>query len=110
MDRISTLTVHAAALSFLLPLAGCLFPAGSGHENFKKIMQSQVGKSANDPYIDRNHYRSRRVAVKELPNGNLEEQYDLIHNCPVFFEIDKAAERIVGWRYEGGAQDCIVVP
>jgi hypothetical protein len=63
-------------------------------------MQAEIGKNADDPGADRNRYRRLRVAVKELPNGNVEEQYDLIRN-PVYFEIDKVTRKIVNWRYEG---------
>src|SRR5688572_18615778 len=84
--------VRCAVVLFLL-LAGCLFPRG--HENFKKIMQFDVGKSADDPSAYRNHYRRRLIATKKLPTGNIEEKFDR-GTCPVYFEIDPVARKIVG--------------
>src|SRR2546427_12071774 len=107
MDRVSTLTVHAAALLFFFPLAGCLFPAGTGHENFKKSMQSDVGESMDNPYVYRNQYRNRLVETRELLNGNIEEKFNRHPRCPVFFEINKKSRTIVGWRYEGTDDDCV---
>ena len=110
MNRVSTLTIPATALLFFLPLAGCLFAAGTGHENFKNMMQSNVGKSMDDPYVYRNRYRSLLMGTRELPNGNIEEKFNRHPRCPVFFEIDKKARTIVGWRYEGTDHDCVIVP
>ena len=72
-------------------------------------MQGQVGRSTDDPDIYRNRYPEFRVATKMLANGNVEEEFNrgVRGQCRVFFEIDKLAERIVGWRYEG---DCVILP
>ena len=100
--------MHAVVFPLLVSLAGCLY--GSGHENFVKSMQAEVGMRADDPYAYRNQYRNRRVSVRDLPNGNIEEKYDRHPKCPVFFEINKTKEEIVGWRYEGTEKDCVIVP
>ncbi len=82
------------------------------HRNFKNIMQLEVGKPIDHPYITRNEYPSRRVASRVLPNGNTEEEFKSGRGlrCRVFFEIDNKAQKIVGWRYEGGQEDCAIVP
>lgn len=96
------------ALSALL--AACSFL--DAHQNFKDIMQLDVGRSIDDPYNTRNRYRDRRVASRALPNGNTEEEFKagIGLKCRVFFEIDNKAAKIVGWRYEGSKEDCAIVP
>ena len=64
----------------------------------------------DDPNALRNRYGRFRAGVKELPNGNVEEQYDFVRNCPVYFEIDKVTRKIVNWRYEGTEKDCRITP
>jgi len=102
--------MRTAVLLFWIPLSACLFPGGQGHANFKKIMQSDIGKRADDPYVYRNHYRNLLVDTRELPNGNIEEKFNRLPQCPVFFEIDKRSRKIVGWRYEGSEENCVIVP
>ena len=83
---------------------------GSGHENFKAFMQRNVGKSIYDPSAYKNYYRDTFVTKKKLTNGNIEEEYESVKNCQVFFEIDNSTKKIVRWRYEGTEQDCSIVP
>lgn len=47
-----------------------------------------------------------------LANGNIEEEFKsgTRHKCRVYFEIDKSTERVVGWRYEGSEDDCVILP
>jgi len=89
--------------------SGCLFPGGTGHENFKSFMARDVGKSADDPDTYRNRYRSRLVGTRQLPDGNVEEQFAR-GSCPVFFEINRRTNTIAGWRYEGTEENCVIVP
>lgn len=86
--------------------------SGGSHENFMNIMQLQVGKSTDNPYLTRNRYPDRRVDSRVLQNGNVEEEFQAGHKlrCRVFFEIDNKAAKIVGWRYEGSSEDCAIVP
>jgi len=109
MELKSTLR-SALALTLCAVLTACA--SGRGHQNFKNIMQLEVGKSADAPYAYRNHYRERRIASRTLPNGNIEEEYRSGRgpHCRVYFEIDEAAGKIVNWRYEGTEQDCVIVP
>ena len=75
-------------------------------------MAHDIGRSTGDPYAYRNRIRLWLLSTKSLPNGNVEEEFKFGRHlsCLVYFEIDKRAERIVGWRYEGTAQDCVIVP
>lgn len=84
---------------------------GVAHENFKKAMDRQVGKNADDPGAYLVYYRRLHVSTTLLPNGNTEEQYRAGRDpCRVYFEVDKASRKIVGWRYEGTQEDCAIVP
>ena len=97
-------------LVLLVLPAACV--SGSGHENFKNTMQAEIGKNSDDRYAYRNHYRNLFIGAKELPGGNVEEGFRSGRgpNCRVYFEIDKAARKIVSWRYEGAEKDCVIVP
>ena len=98
------------ALTLSALLTACLYT--SGHKVFLHNMQFEVGKSADDPYSYRNLYRRRLLSAKDLPNGNLEEEFPdgRRERCRVFFEIDKVARKIVSWRYEGTEDDCATTP
>ena len=82
------------------------------HQNYVRARQLQIGRSIDDPYAVRNRYPDRRVGVRALPNGNIEEEFKdgLGLRCRTFFEIDNKAGKIVAWRYEGTKQDCAIVP
>ena len=103
-------------LYLVLPIALCISltacASGGAHKNFKNIMSGQVGRSADDPDIERNRYRNLRIGSRTLPNGNTEEEFKSGRGlrCRVFFEIDNKAGKIVGWRYEGSREDCAIVP
>jgi hypothetical protein len=71
-------------------------------------MSNHVGKSADDPSTDTARYRERRIEVRTLPNGNIEEGYPLFRACRYYFEIDKATRKIVNWRFEGPENDCVI--
>ena len=84
----------------------------SPHENYKSIMQSDIGRSADDPSVYRKKAHFYFLGVKYLANGNAEEEYKAGRRliCRVYFEIDKGTAKIVGWRYEGTERDCVIVP
>jgi hypothetical protein len=85
--------------------------AGIAHENFKKVMDRQIGKNADDPGAYLVYYKERRIGTTLLPNGDTEEQYRAGREpCRVYFRIDKATRKIINWRYEGSEQDCVIVP
>lgn len=97
---------------FALVLCASLTACASGraHENFISRMQRHVGRSADDPNTSINHYPENLGDAMNLPNGNIEQQYRFGPGCEVYFEIDKASRRIVGWRYEGTEETCVLVP
>ena len=99
-----------AVITLGASLAACA--SGNSNENFKNIMSGQVGRTTDDPDIERNRYRNLQVGTKMLPNGNAEEQFKSGRGlrCRVFFEIDNKAAKIVGWRYEGSDEDCTITP
>ena len=84
--------------------------AGRAHQNFKNHFQWDVGRSAEDPQVSFNYYREDRGPATVLPNGNSEQQYHFGTGCEVFFEIGKESKKIVGWRYEGTEETCVLVP
>lgn len=75
-------------------------------------MNVDIGRSSTEPYAYRNRVRSLFVSSRELPNGNVEEQFrgGRGPTCRVFFEINEREKRIVSWRYEGTEFDCGIVP
>src|SRR5437899_9568442 len=89
----------ALVVALSVPLSACT--SGSGHENFKRSMQGQVGRSADDPNVPTNRYPEDRGSQRVLSNGNLEQEYRFAPACKVYFEIDKATRKIIRWRYEG---------
>lgn len=99
----------SVVLALCTSLSACA--AGIAHENFKKVMDRQVGKSADDPGAYLAYYRRLHVGTTLLPNGDTEEQYRAGRDpCRVYFRIDKASRKIMGWRYEGSERDCVIVP
>jgi hypothetical protein len=91
-------------------LAACATPVE--HNNFKEVMSRQVGKSIDDADAYPVFYRLREVNAKQLPNGNLEEQYAAGRNgrCQLYFEVEPVARRIVRWSFDGSERDCVIVP
>jgi hypothetical protein len=98
------------ALILIAIVVGCA--AGSAHENFKSLMQLQVGRNIDNPYYFGNRYAGSRIATRTLANGNSEEEFPIgyRHRCRVFFEIDKSTRTIIGWRYEGVEENCGITP
>lgn len=98
--------IMATALcTLLLACAG-----GQAHDNFKSRMERHVGRSIEDTNNSMNRYPENRGTSTNLPNGNIEQQYHFSPSCEVYFEIDKASQKIIGWRYEGNEIDCALVP
>lgn len=100
-------------LLWLVLIAGCA-SGGGAHQNFKNVIQGDVGMSIHYPNISLNRYRDWRGDVRKLGNGNIEYQYfwggPKYGKCVVFYEVDKASERIVGVRFEGTPDTCYLVP
>jgi hypothetical protein len=78
------------------------------HRNFLHVIQSDVGMSINYRDILWNRYPESRRGIRMLENGNNELQYAWRQSkeCMVYFEVDKASERIVAFRFEGTKTSC----
>lgn len=93
-----------------ISLAACA-SSGSAHQNFKSIMSGQVGKDADSPSARAARNPGNLIGVKTLPNGHLEEAYSKGRGaCRYYFEIDQSTRRVIGWRYEGSEDACVIVP
>ncbi len=100
-------TVALLSLGVILLTAtavGCAHE--SAHENFNRIMNGQVGKSASDPTTDIGRYWSNRIGETKLSNGNTEIGFRHSRECRYFFQIDKTTNKIVAWRFEGTEDTC----
>lgn len=100
--------MRAAAVIALL-LAGCA-STNADYENFKQVMDRQVGRGIDDPDAYPVFYRLRELNSKSLPNGNLLQQYAAGRNgrCKLLFEVEPGKRRIVRWSSEGSERDCVL--
>jgi hypothetical protein len=80
------------------------------HENFKRAMQRQVGRSTDDGDIFWNRYPQDRGAINDLNDGRLQYELRFAPTCTVYFIVDKVTNKIVDWRYEGPKRTCKIVP
>lgn len=99
-----------AALALSALLAACA--TSPEHENFKQVMNRQVGKSAGDPDAYPVLYRLRQVNEKTLPNGNRQLQYAAGRRgeCKLYYEVQPGSLTIVRWAYEGSERECVIPP
>jgi hypothetical protein len=95
-------------VTFTIFLVGCA--AAPENENFRQVMQRQVGKSADDTDFYPALYRLKQTNSQRLPNGNVQEQYAGGRNgkCKLSFEMTPGGRRVVGWSTEGDAGDCVI--
>ena len=83
----------------------------SPHENFKSVLNSQIGKSIDNAPTYSFRSENGLISSKILPNGNIENKYKYYREgCVYFFEIDPKTRKIVGTRFEGDESDCILNP
>lgn len=89
-------------------LAACA--AGPDSDNFRQVMQRQVGKSTDDSDFYPTLYKLRQTNSQRLPNGNVREEYAAGRNgkCKVSFETTPGARQVVGWSSEGDPGDCVI--
>jgi hypothetical protein len=101
MRKIVTVTV--------LGLAACA--TTPQQDNFRQVMERQVGKSADDADFYPTLYRLKQTDSKRLPNGNVREEYaaGAKGKCKLFFETTPGPRRVVGWSSEGDRGDCVIV-
>jgi hypothetical protein len=92
----------------ILGLAACA--ANPAHENFRQVMQRQVGKSADDSDFYPTLYRLKPVNSQRLPNGNMREEYagGRGGKCKLYFETTVEARRVVGWSSDGDKSECVI--
>lgn len=92
--------------SFLFMLLSCT--TITPHENFKEHMADSVGRSLDTANWSRSN--TKPVASREMPNGNIENEYQFRGTCKYFFEFDPQTRIIAGWRFTGSEEDCTVAP
>ena len=80
------------------------------HDNFKHIMQAQVGKKRYDQSLLLVRYPEDVVGRIFLLNGNIEDEFKLNNDCRVFFEIDNITRIVISWRYEEHNNRCRIIP
>ena len=92
-----------------LLVAGCASTSPQ-HENFKQVMQRQVGKSAEDTDFYPALYRLKQTNSQRLPSGNTREEYAAGRGgkCKLSFETTSGERRVVGWSFAGDSDDCVI--
>ena len=89
-------------------LGSCTLP--SARDELGAVMQREVGKTLDDPAGYRAQHPKLRFGARRLANGNSEEEYraGFRDQCPVFFEVDRASGKVLGWRFGQPDDDCIL--
>ena len=102
--------LRAAGPVILLLLAACA--TSPEQENFKRVMDRQVGKSIDDADAYPVFYRLRQTNSKPLPNGNTQQQYAAGRNgrCELSFEVAPLTRQILRWSSDGKDRDCVIQP
>jgi len=92
----------------VLGLGACTVP--SARDELGAVMQKEVGKTLADPDSYRAQHPKLRIGARKLANGDTEEEYraGFREQCPVFFQVDRASGRVVGWRFGEPDDDCIL--
>ena len=92
-----------------LLFAGCA-TTNPQHDNFRQVMQRQVGKSADDADFYPALYALKQTNSVRLPNGNIREEYAAGRNgkCKLAFETTPAGRRVVSWSSDGDKDDCVI--
>src|SRR4051812_22745919 len=103
--------MRAAALGVLL-LVACAGTTAPERDNFKRVMDRQIGKSIDDSDAYPVFYRLKQLTSKPLPNGNTLQVYAAGRNakCQVGYEVNNLDRRITGWTIEDGADECVISP
>lgn len=104
------MTRPISPLILFLGLAACA--TSPEHENFKRVMDRQVGKEIDAADAYPAFYRLRQINAKQLPNGNTQQQYAAGRDgrCRVNFEVAPVTRAIVRWSFEGSERDCVIPP
>src|SRR5699024_9443031 len=92
-------------------IGGCAcYSVKCKHANFIKLMGMNIGSSIDNPLVAGSTNPKYLIGSKSLPNGNMENEYQDVGTCRVFFEFNPKARIIVAWHYQGTEQDCAIVP
>lgn len=84
-------------------MMGCTY-GGDRHEAFIKMGNYYVGQSIQE--LRSKSGKSR--GVRQLPNGNLEEEWGHNRpNCSRFYEFSATTGVIVAFRFTGSKTDCV---
>ncbi len=96
----------------MLVVAACATGSSAERENFKRVMDRQIGKSIDDSDAYPVFYRLKQLNTKQLPNGNSQQIYAAGWNekCQVGFEVTPVDNKIVRWSIVDGADDCVIFP
>ena len=80
------------------------------NDNFRQVMQRQVGKSVDDSDFYPTLYRLKQTNSQRLPNGNVKEEYAAgpKGKCKLSFEATPGERRVVGWNSDGDREDCVL--
>ncbi len=105
--------MRAAYAAGVLVLAACAStaPTAEERENFKRVMDRQVGKSIDDADAYPVYYRLRELTTKPLPKGNTQHVYASGREgkCQVGYEVD-SSRKIVGWSIVEKPGECVIAP
>jgi hypothetical protein len=95
----------------VLLAAACASGSSAERDNFKRVMDRQVGKLIDDSDAYPVFYRLKQLNSKQLPNGNTQLVYAAGWNgkCQVGYEVG-ADRKIVKWSIVEGAEDCVIFP
>ena len=96
----------------LVLVAACASGGGAERDNFKLVMDRQIGKSIDDSDAYPVYYRLKQLNSKQLPNGNTQLVYAAGWNqkCQVGYEVSSVERKIVKWSIVDGAEDCVIYP
>jgi hypothetical protein len=93
-------------------VAACASGSSAERDNFKRVMDRQVGKSIDDSDAYPVYYRLKQLNSKQLPNGNTQLVYAAGWNqkCQVGYEVSPIDRKIVKWSIVEGAEECVIYP
>lgn len=91
--------------------AGCATGGSAERNNFKRVMDRQVGKQVDDSDAYPVFYRLKQLSSRQLANGNTQLVYAAGWNekCQVGYEV-APDRRILKWSIVDGADDCVIFP
>ena len=92
--------------------AGCASGSSAERDNFKRVMDRQIGKSIDDTDSYPVYYRLKQLNSKQLPNGNTQLVYAAGWNqkCQVGYEVSPIDRKILKWSIVDNADDCVIFP